>query len=159
MQEHEIILTESSRKKIEDELNYLRTTKRAEVTDALRRARSYGDLSENFEYHAARQQQAILNGKIAELEALLEKARIVEDGAAGGDTVGIGSIVAISDVETGDEWEYTIVDATSADPINDRISYSSPVGSALMQKRVGDTVEVAIPDGTALYEIIGLRHL
>jgi len=67
--------------------------------------------------------------------------------------------VAISDVETGDEWEYTIVDATSADPINDRISYSSPVGSALMQKRVGDTVEVAIPDGTALYEIIGLRHL
>jgi len=159
MQEHEIILTESSRKKIEDELNYLRTTKRAEVTDALRRARSYGDLSENFEYHAARQQQAILNGKIAELEALLEKARIVEDGAAGGDTVGIGSIVAIRDVETGDEWEYTIVDATSADPINDRISYSSPVGSALMQKRVGDTVEVAIPDGTALYEIIGLRHL
>ena len=159
MQEHEIILTESSKKKIEEELSYLRTTKRAEVTEAIRRARSYGDLSENFEYHAARQQQAILNGKIAELETLLDKAKIVEDGSVGGDTVGLGSIVAIRDVETGDEWEYTIVDATSADPLNDRISYSSPVGNALMKKRVGDTVEVSIPDGMALYEIIGLRHM
>jgi transcription elongation factor GreA len=154
----ELILTASSKKRLEDELNELRTVKRAEITEAIRRARSYGDLSENFEYHSARQAQAILNGKIAELEALLEKAKVVDDDALGGDAVGLGSIVAVKDLETEDEWEYTIVDATSADPLNDRISYSSPVGQALMRKKVGDVVEVAIPDGTARYEVVGLRH-
>lgn len=158
MQQDDLILTESSKKRIEEELNQLRTVKRAEVTEAIRRARSYGDLSENFEYHAARQSQAILNGKIAELEALLERARIVDDAAAGGDTVGLGSIVKVRDLETEDEWEYTIVDATSADPLNDRISYSSPVGQALLKKQLGDVVEVAIPAGKARYEIVEIRY-
>ncbi len=154
----ELILTSSSKQRLEEELNELRTVKRAEVTEAIRRARSYGDLSENFEYHSARQAQAILNGKIAELEALLERAKVIDDDAKGGDTVGLGSIVAVRDLETEDEWEYTIVDASSADPLNDRISYSSPVGQALMKKQVGDVVEVAIPAGKARYEIVGLRH-
>jgi transcription elongation factor GreA len=157
MQE-ELILTVSSKRKLEAELTELRTVKRPEITESIKRAREYGDLSENFEYHAAKQAQAILNGRIAELEALLDRARVVEDDAVGGDTVGLGSIVMVKDLETDDEWEYTIVDASSADPINDRISYSSPVGQALMRRKVGEVVEVFIPVGTARYEITGLRH-
>jgi transcription elongation factor GreA len=158
MQHDDLIITASTKKQKEEELTYLRTVKRPEVTEAIRKAREYGDLSENFEYQAARQSQAILNGKIAELEALLERAKVVDDGAVGGDTVGLGSIVMVKDLESEDEWEYIIVDATSADPLNAKISYSSPVGQALLEKKVGDIVDVAIPDGTARYEIVGLRH-
>ncbi len=158
MRQDELILTVSSKKRIEEELTELRTVKRSEVTEAIARARAYGDLSENFEYQAARQSQAILNGKIAELEALLERARVVDDAAVGGDIVGLGSTVTVRDLETEDEWEFVIVDATSADPLNDRISYSSPVGQSLIERKIGEVVEVAIPDGKTRYEIIGLRH-
>ncbi len=158
MHRDELILTASSRRKIEDELALIRTVKRPEVTEAIRRAREYGDLSENFEYHAAKQAQAILNGRQADLEALLDRAKFVDDAAIGGEIVGLGSIVKVKDLEAEDEWEYTIVDATSADPANDLISYASPVGQALIKRKVGDVVDVALPNGTVQYEIIGLRH-
>jgi transcription elongation factor GreA len=157
MPQDDLIITVSTRKQKEEELNYLKTVKRPENTEAIRRAREYGDLSENFEYHAARQAQAILNGRIADLEALLDRATVVEDGAGGTDIVGLGAIVAVRDLETDDEWEYTIVDMSSADPINDKISYTSPVGQALMGKAVGDVIEVSIPAGKAHYEILGIR--
>lgn len=157
MEHDELILTVSSKRRLEDELTHLRTVKRAEITESIRKARSYGDLSENFEYHSARQAQAILNGRIAELEAILEKARIVDDAAESGDTVGLGSIVTIVDLETEEEDEYTIVDATSADPLNGKISYSSPVGQAVMKKSVGEIVEVALPNGVAQFRIQSLR--
>lgn len=158
MQHDDLIITASTKKQKEEELAYLKNVKRPENTEAIRRAKEYGDLSENFEYHAARQSQAILNGRIADIEALLDRAKIVDDDAVGGDIVGLGSIVMVKDLETEDEWEFTIVDMSSADPINDRISYTSPVGEALMRKAVGDVVQVAIPDGKAKYEITGLRH-
>lgn len=157
MQEGPIILTASTRKQKEEELNRLRSVERPAVTEQIKRAREYGDLSENFEYQAARQTQAILNGKIAELEALLERATIVDDPVGGTEEIGIGSIVTVRDLETDDEWEYTIVDATSADPANDRISYSSPVGKALLKHKVGEVVEVSIPAGVAKYEIVAMR--
>ena len=93
-----------------------------------------------------------------QLLAELERARVVEDDAVGGDTVGLGSIVKVKDLEADDEWEYTIVDASSADPGNDRISYSSPIGQALMKRKVGDKIVILIPAGTVHYEITGLRH-
>lgn len=158
MQHDDLIITASTKKQKEEELAYLKTVKRAENTEAIKKAREYGDLSENFEYHAAKQSQAILNGRIKELEALLDRAQVVDDDAVGGITVGLGSIVKVKDLETDDEWEFTIVDASSADPINDRISYASPAGQALMQHSVGDVVEFAIPDGKARYELVGLRH-
>jgi transcription elongation factor GreA len=162
MPHDEIILTVSRKKELEAELKELRTVRRPEATEAIRRAREYGDLSENFEYHAAKQAQAILNGKIAELEAVLDRARVVEDDAASqGEAVGIGSIVKIRDLENEDEEdiEYTIVDAMSADPLNDKISYSSPVGESLMRKKLGDVVDVKLPNGIAKYEIIGIRYV
>ena len=154
----EIILTASSKQKLLDELNEIRTVKKPEITESIKRAREYGDLSENFEYQAARQAQGIMNGRIAEIEAILDRARIVEDDAVGGDTVGLGSIVMVRDLDNDEEFEYTIVDATSADPANDRISYSSPVGQALMRHKVSEVVNVTLPVGKTRYEIIGLRH-
>ena len=159
MHRDEIILTTSRKKELEEELKTLRMVRRPEITEQIKRAREYGDLSENFEYQAAKQAQAILNGRIAELEAVLDRARVVLDGAsAAGDGVDIGSIVLVREVETEDDWELTIVDAMSADPINDRISYSSPVGDALMRHKIGDVVEVTIPAGKAKYEIINIRY-
>jgi len=159
MQRDEIILTTSRKQELEEELRVLRMVKRPEVTEQIKRAREYGDLSENFEYQAAKQAQAILNGRIAELEAVLDRARVVLDGAsAGGEHVDIGSIVQVRELETEDDWELTIVDAMSADPMNDRISYSSPVGQALMQHKIGDIVEVRLPSGKAKYEILRIRY-
>jgi len=159
MQRDEIILTTSRKKELEEELRVLRMVKRPEITEQIKRAREYGDLSENFEYQAAKQAQAILNGRIAELEAVLDRARIVLDGASdGAEAVDIGSIVLVREIDSSDDWELTIVDAMSSDPVNDRISYSSPVGQALMRHRIGDIVEVTIPAGIARYEIVGIRY-
>jgi transcription elongation factor GreA len=158
MRQDDLIITASTKKQKEEELAYLKTIKRAENTEAIKKAREYGDLSENFEYHAAKQAQAINNGRIADLEALLDRATIVDDSAVGGDVVGLGSCVVVKDLDTEDEWELTIVDMSSADPDMDRISYTSPVGSALMQKTIGEVVKVTIPDGTARYEIVRLSH-
>jgi transcription elongation factor GreA len=159
MRRDEIILTTSRKKELEEELRVLRMVRRPEITEQIKRAREYGDLSENFEYQAAKQAQAILNGKMAELEAILDRATVVDDGASvGGETVDIGSIVLVREMETEDDWEVTIVDAMSADPMNDRISYSSPVGKALMHHKVGDNVDVTLPNGKAKYEIIGIRY-
>lgn len=154
----DIILTESSYQKLREELETLKTTKRAEIAEAIRKARAYGDLSENFEYHAARRDQGILNGKIAELEKTLEVATVVPDRRGNTDDIGLGSIVLVRDMETDDEWEYSLVDAVQADPVNDRISVHSPVAQALIGGKVGDVVDVPLPDGKAQYEIKGIRH-
>jgi transcription elongation factor GreA len=157
MQQDELILTVSSKKQKEEELTYLRTVERPNITEAIRKAREYGDLSENFEYQSARQAQAILNGRIAELEALLERARVVEDAAAGVETVQIGCVVTVNYVEDDEEVEYAIVDSASADPLNDRISYASPIGQALMHRRVEDTVEATLPSGKVKIKVLSIR--
>jgi transcription elongation factor GreA len=158
MDRDEIYLTPGRKVELEEELRVLRMVRRPEITEQIKRAREYGDLSENFEYKSAKQDQAILNGRIAELEAVLDRAKVVENGSEmGAESVVIGSVVLVRDLETEDDWEVTIVDAMSADPMNDRISYSSPVGQALMSHKVGDVVDVTIPAGKAKYEIINIR--
>lgn len=155
----ETVLTESSVAKLREELEFLKTTKRRELSEALSRARSYGDLSENFEYHAARQEQAILNGRIADIEATLERAVVVPDGPAGTpDAVGLGCTVTVRDLEEDEEWTFTLVDPVQANPIDDRISINSPVGQALSGKAVGDVVQVKAPAGVSEYEILAIRH-
>lgn len=158
MQQDDLIVTRSTKQLKEEELARLRTVELPKVREAVKKAREYGDLSENFEYHAARQAHAILNGQIAELEALLERATVVEDAPTGGDEVALHSIVAVRDCDSEEDFEYTIVDAASADPLNDRISYSSPLGQALLDHKIGDVVDVPLPAGMAHYEITGLRH-
>jgi len=137
----------------------LKSVKRPELAEALRKARAYGDLSENFEYHQARRDQGILNGRIAELERTLEVAHVVPDAAQPqGEAAVLGSIVTVHDLDTDEEWEYVLVDPVQADPVNDRISVQSPVGKALLGVVPGDTVEVKIPAGTAQYRIVAVRH-
>ena len=155
---YEVILTESSFRTLQQELEHMKTVKRAEMAEALRKARAFGDLSENFEYHAARRDQGILNGKIAELEQRLERAKVVPDTVSASDEIGLGAIVMVRDLDTDDEWEYHIVDAFAADPVNDKISVHSPVAEALAGKKAGQVVEVPIPDGTTRYEILSIRH-
>jgi len=154
----EIILTESSYRKLQKELEHLKTVKRREIAEALKRARAFGDLSENFEYHSARREQGILNGRIAEMERTLQIAKVVPDDAQTHEGAGLGSIVGVKDLETGDEWEYHLVDAVQADPLNDKISVQSPVGQALLGKSEGDIVEVEIPAGVARYQILHVRR-
>jgi len=113
--QHELIITASTRQQKEEELNYLRTVKRPEVTESVKRAREYGDLSENHEYKAAREAQGMLNGKIAEIEALLDRAHVVPDPVAGSEIVNIGAIVKLIDLDEDEEDEFTIVDAASAE--------------------------------------------
>ena len=157
MAHDDIIITAATKRQKEEELIYFRTVKRPDITEQIRKAREYGDLKENFEYQAARQAQAILNGRIAEIQALLEKATVIEDTPHSGDTVQMGCSVTVKDLETDDEWDYIIVDATSADPINDKISYSSPIGEALLGHKVGEVIEIKIPAGKTKYEIVSLK--
>jgi transcription elongation factor GreA len=158
MQEgQEIVLTASGLKKIELELEQLRTVHRKRVADRIRDAKQFGEFSENSEYEDAKTEQAFVEGRIEELKKILAYARVIEDENVSTSSVGIGSIVRVRDLETGDEWEYTIVGPVEANPAEDKISNESPVGQALMEKTVGDVVEVEIPAGRAQYEIVGIR--
>ena len=153
----DIILTIVSKRKLEEELVHIRSVKRPEINEAIRRAREYGDLSENFEYQAARQSQAILNGRVAELEAILQRAKIVEV-LNEVDSVGLGTTVLVYDINNDEEWELTIVDFVSADPINDKFSISSPIGRALIGKKVTEIANADTPNGTAQYKILSIRY-
>jgi transcription elongation factor GreA len=151
----EIILTPAGKKKIEEELQQLRSVEMPALSERIRQARALGDLSENFDYQDSKRQQGFVAGRIADLTAILERARIVEE-SIGGDTVGMGSTVSLRDLDYEDELAYTLVDPVSADPSNDKISVSSPVGKALMGASVGQTIEVDTPGGKARYEVLAI---
>jgi transcription elongation factor GreA len=151
----DIILTPSGKRKIEEELEHLRSTEMPALSERIRQARALGDLSENFDYQDSKRQQGFIAGRIADLSAMLERAKIVEE-SIGGDSVGLGCTVALRDLDYDDEITYTLVDPISADPSNDKISLSSPVGKALMGAKVGQTIEVTTPGGNARYEVLSI---
>lgn len=152
--EQEVILTANGLKKIEEELEHLRTVHRREVAERIRDSKQFGELSENSEYEDAKTEQAFVEGRILELKSILLNAYVVEDEEIHTDVVGIGSKVKVRDMETKDEWVYTIVGSVEADPTENRISNESPVGESLMEKKVGDVIEVDIPEGKAKYKIV-----
>ena len=153
----EILITADGLRKIECELDHLRTVQRKRVADRIRDAKQFGEFSENSEYEDAKVEQAFVEGRIDELRKILAFARVIETEEVPTNSVGVGSIVKIKDLETQDEWEYTIVGPVEANPAEDRISNESPVGEALMDKKVNDTVEIGTPAGTVQYKIIGIR--
>lgn len=155
--EKEVILTARGLKKIEDELDQLRTVHRKRVADRIRESKQFGELSDNSEFEDAKNDQAFVEGRIEELRQILAAARVVEAEDIVTDEVGIGCIVGVKDLESGDQWEWSIVGTFEADPAEDRISNESPVGESLMGKRIGDIAMVAIPAGKAKYEIMGIR--
>ena len=146
---------------LEEELNNLRTVKRKEVADKIKVARGYGDLSENAEYDAAKEEQAMVEARIADLEATLKVARVIDDSTLSHDTVSIGMHVRIlAEGDDEDEAEeYDITGSTEADVDANRISDESPVGSALIGKKAGDSVDVTLPNGNIItYKVLGVSR-
>lgn len=150
------IMTYDGVKKLEDELEYLRTVKRREIKEKIKSALSFGDLSENSEYDDAKNEQAFIEGRIVQLENMLKNVTIVDESNLSLDIVSVGSTVKIKDCDFDEEVQYTIVGSAEADPINNRISNESPVGKSLLGKRIGDIVEVQIPDGLSMYKILSI---
>lgn len=153
MKKKEIFLTAEGKEELESELNYLKTTKREEVTQTLKEARALGDLSENSEYEQAREDQANLEKRIIEIEYTLEHATVIDKAADNG-KVSIGCEVELK-YDDDDEIEtYTIVGSQEADPFNNKISNESPIAAAILGKKAGDTVEVCSPDGKYKVNIV-----
>ena len=150
----EIVMTSEGFKKLQEELEYLKTTGRDEAAEKIRVARGFGDLSENSEYDEAKNDQAALEARIAELEAQLKHVRILDESEMNSEHVHIGSKVRIAD-DKGREYTYTISGATEADPFNGKISDESPVGKALMGLKVGESGEAILPNGSiVIYTVI-----
>jgi transcription elongation factor GreA len=156
MTDKEIYVTPDGLRKIEEEVEYLRTTKRREVADRIKQAKAFGDLSENSEYEDAKNEQAFVEGRILMLESMIRNAKLISVNGPAGE-VAIGVRVRLRELDSGDEFEYQIVGSAEADPANDRISNESPVGQALLGRRPGDVVEVAVPAGAVRYEIVHVR--
>lgn len=158
MAEKEVFLTAEGLKKIEEELDNLKTVRRKEVAERIKHALAFGDISENSEYDEAKNEQAQLEERIAKLEYMLRNARIIEDDDITLDSVSIGSKVTVKDLEYDEEFKYTIVGSAEADPYEGRISNESPVGKAFIGKKVGDIVEVQVPDGIIKYEVLDISR-
>jgi transcription elongation factor GreA len=152
------IMTYEGIKKLEEELEYLKTVRRKEITEKIKVALGYGDLSENSEYDEAKNDQAFNEGRIIQLENMLKNAVVVVESEIPTDKVSVGSIVKVMDYEFDEEVEYAIVGSAEADPMNFKISNESPVGSALLGKKVGDVVEVTVPSGVSKFEILEIRR-
>lgn len=150
--EKNVYLTAEGLEEIKKELDHLKHVKRPAVIKALQDARALGDLSENAEYDSARDEQAVIEGKIAEIEAMLEKAVIITDVKT--DEVGVGCKVKIEYVEDKEVEEYSIVGSKEADPFNNKISNESPIAEAIMGKKVGEVVTVNSPNGKYDVKII-----
>lgn len=152
----EIVLTREGIVKLEQELEYLKSFKRREVAERIKVALGYGDISENSEYDDAKNEQAFVEGRIITLETMLKKARIADDN---GDTsiVNVGLIVVLHDLEYKEDIEYQIVGPAEVDVFENKISYESPVGKALMGRAVGDRIDVTAPAGLIQYEILEIK--
>jgi len=148
----EVYLTEQGLEELKKELDYLKLEKRPQVIESLKEARALGDLSENAEYDAARNEQAIVESRITELEKMLEKAVILEKVTT--DKVGLGNEVTIEYVEDKEQENYFIVGSTEADPFSNKISNESPIAQAIMNKKVGDVVTVESPAGSYDVKVI-----
>ena len=156
MPEKEVILTVEGLKKLEDELELLKTQKRREVAERIKQAIDFGDISENSEYEDAKNEQAFIEGRIITLEKMLRNARVIDDNE-GTDMVSLGNTVLLKDMDFGDEEEYTIVGSAEADPGTNKISNESPVGKAVLGQVKGTTLEVTVPAGVLRYQIVDIR--
>ncbi len=157
MSDKEVILTQDGLKKLEDELENLKSVKRREVAERIKVAIGYGDISENSEYEDAKNEQAFIEGRIITLEKMLRNARIINNDEINTDIVGVGATVIVKDLEFGDTMEYTIVGTAESDPLNNKISNESPVGKAILGKQKGTTVDVNVPAGVIQYTIIDIK--
>lgn len=156
MSKKEVVLTQEGLKKMEEELEYLKSVKRREIAERIKQAIDFGDISENSEYDEAKNEQAFIEARIALLEEKLRNAKLIDELDITTDVVSVGSKVKLKDLDTGDIFEYTIVGSAEANPLENKISNESPVGSALIGEKKGSIVEALAPVGKVRYEIIDI---
>ncbi len=153
----EVILTREGYEKLRSEIEFLQTEKRREIAERIRIAREFGDIAENAEYDDAKNEQAMLEHRIATLEERLLEARVVAEDEVSTDVVSIGSTVRLKDIEANQTVEYHIVGSAEANPAERKLSNESPVGRAIMGHKKGETVEVAAPRGTLKFKILEIK--
>ena len=151
-------ITAEGLKALKDRLEYLKTTGRAQISELIATARSFGDLSENAEYDAAKDQQAKMEGELVELEAAIRTAVVVSDEEITNEKVNVGTTVRVLDQDEDFEDEYRIVGPHEADPMNNAISIDSPVGAALIGKRKGDELTIEIPGGLSHLKVLSIER-
>jgi len=154
MNEKKTMLTYEGLKRLEDELQELKVVRRKEVAAKIKEARAQGDLSENAEYDAAKEEQADIEARIGLIEKMLRNVEIIDEDDIDKESISVGTKVTVLDVEYNEEIEYLIVGSTEADPVGGRISNESPLGMALLDKRCGDEIAVEAPDGLIKYQIM-----
>ena len=152
------LLTYQGLQKLENELQELKVVKRKEIAQKIKEAREQGDLSENAEYDAAKDEQRDIETEIAELEAILANCEVIQDNDKNKDVVKMESVVVLHDVEFDEDIEYTIVGSSEADSLNNKISNESPLGAALIGKKKGDTVKVEAPVGEIEYTVVSVKN-
>jgi transcription elongation factor GreA len=151
------LLTREGLEKLQQELKYLTEVRRREVADRIRQAREFGDISENSEYDDAKNEQYLLERRISEVQRRLRNAKVVEPAGTEADSVDLGTLVTLRRVDKDEERTFQIVGANESDPGSGKLSHSSPVGRAVLKRRVGDKVTVATPRGATEYEIVNVE--
>lgn len=151
-----VLLTNEGLQRLQDELDNLKNVRRKENTAALKVAKSFGDLSENSEYDEAKNEQAEIEARIAEIENMLKNVEIIDEDGIDTGVVSVGAKVNVKDVDDGEEAEYLIVGSTEADPMKGKISDESPLGSALLGHKIGEIIVVEAPMGKIEYEILNI---
>jgi|LFRM01.2.fsa_nt_gb transcription elongation factor GreA len=154
MAEKEVLLTLAGLKKLEQELEYLKTVKRRQVAERIKQAIEFGDITENSEYDDAKNEQAFVEGRILTIERMLRHAKVIDDNDYEPDEVGLGATVKLYDLENNEQLTYTIVGSAEANLLENKISNESPVGKALLGQKAGNIVEVTVPAGQLKYQIL-----
>jgi transcription elongation factor GreA len=149
-------ITPEGASRLREELNQLKSVERPAIILAIATAREHGDLSENAEYHAARERQSFIEGRIKEIEDKLARAEVIDPSKLEGDTVAFGAIVKLSNTDTGEEMTYRILGADESDLAKGSISITSPLARSLIGKQVGDEVKVRMPGGERTYEVLDI---
>ncbi len=158
-EEKSTILTESGLRKLEEQLDYLISVRRNEISEQIAVARGFGDLSENAEYDEAKKEQAKVEEEITRLQATIRTATVVADDEITTERVSIGTVVKVKDVDEGETYEYAIVGANEADPMEDKISNESPVGAGLLGAKRNQVVTIQIPAGQIKYKVLSIKKL
>lgn len=156
MSEQEVLLTVEGKEELEKKLEYLKTQKRYEISEQIKEARAFGDISENAEYDEAKNEQARIEGEILQIENKLRHAKVVKDDEISTDVISVGTNVTVLDVELKEKMELSIVGSTEADPYKGKMSNESPVGKALIGRKKGETIKVETPAGDIKFKILAI---
>jgi transcription elongation factor GreA len=155
--DREIILTPEGFQRLKEEIEYLSSVKRDEVAERIRASRDFGDISENSEYDDAKNEQAMLEARIYALEERLRSAIVIDSASVTTDVVGVGTKVTLQDMQRGDVVQYAIVGSAEADPRSHKLSNESPVGRAILGRKPGDKVTVAVPQGSKKFKVLAIE--